>query len=91
MDISEIVNWGTLIAWVVGGILYVARLATGERQLHPWVKWLFSSNIVLGLIILAGLVMSGAQLYPTMAREFGWQSITVTISAYNLTYAQVLR
>jgi hypothetical protein len=83
MDISDIVNWGTLFIWVVGGILYIADLARGGRQLHPWLKWLISSKVVLGLVILAGLIMSGFQLYPTLAREFGWQSVTVTISAYN--------
>jgi hypothetical protein len=83
MDISNIVNWGTLAIWLFASVLYIIRVATGERTMHPWLKWALSSNIVLGAIIAMGLVTSCVTLYPTAARLFGWQSTTVTMSAYN--------
>ncbi len=83
MDISDIVNWGTLAIWFVSLALYILRLATGELTMHPLLKRILSSNVVLGVIIALGLTMSCITLYPKAARQFGWQSTTVTISAYD--------
>jgi hypothetical protein len=49
MDLSSIVNWGTLIGWAMAAILLIGRLLRGETPMHPWVKKSLSSNVLVGI------------------------------------------
>jgi hypothetical protein len=91
VDASDIVNWGTIILWVVAALLYAGRLLRGETVIPTWLSRLLSSNIIIGLVIGLGLVGSAVSMYLNYARNHEHLLEDVTISAYSERASQTLQ
>jgi formylglycine-generating enzyme required for sulfatase activity len=97
MDLSTIVNWGTLLGWFISAVLFVGRVyekrRRGERVMPLWIKRLVSSNAVLGIFILVGLLGSLGSLYLSQTRKVVNTAIpagaTTTSKRGALTYVWV--
>lgn len=67
MDLSDVVNYGTVASWVFGAILFIGRIIESRKRGEPmtpaWLPKALASNVVLGLIITLGLVGSLTQAY----------------------------
>jgi hypothetical protein len=63
VDISDIVNYGTIAQWLIAALLYVGRLAKGKEKLPDGLSRVLASNAVLAVIIALGLIGSAAQAY----------------------------
>ncbi len=69
MDISIIVNWGTVAIWFISAVLFVARLVRGEIVMPKVIEKLLASNVPLGIVIGLGLFASAASAYFNSHRE----------------------
>ena len=63
MGISDVVNYGTVILWIVAAVIYVARLVRGEVVIPSLLSRILASSIILGVVIALGLIGSAAQVY----------------------------
>jgi hypothetical protein len=58
VDVSDFVNYGTIISWVVGGVVFVIRLAKDETVIPRW-----AGTAVIGVVIVLGVLGSSIQTY----------------------------
>jgi len=63
MDIGKIVSWIQTAIWLFAAAVFVIKLVRGESKIHPWLKWALSSNGLLRIVIVLGLILSGFSLY----------------------------
>ena len=82
MNVSDIVNWGTIGIWLVGFVLWIGRLLRGEVTMHPWLEKLLSSNGLLGVVIFAGLLSTGGMVYQNYRENHLGKLEDVTVTAY---------
>jgi hypothetical protein len=87
MDISTVASWIQIVIWSLAFVLWIGRLLRGEATLHPWLKKAFSSNGLIGTVVVLGLVMSGISLYVNHKPS----SLVLNISAYDPPYPAPLR
>jgi hypothetical protein len=86
MDISSVVSWFQFGIWVFALVLWIGRLLRGEIEMHPLVKRIFSSNGLIGVVVIAGLIMSGISLYVSYTVNAIPKALTVNISKYTPEY-----
>jgi hypothetical protein len=91
MDIGTLVSWIQVVIWVVAVGLWLGRIARGEKTMPLWLKRAFSSNGLVGIVIVLGLIMSGISLYMSHSASAIPDSITLNISAYNPPYPSPMR
>jgi hypothetical protein len=82
MDIGTLTGWIQLAMWIIGALLFAARLLRGEAQLPGWLSKHLSSNGILGTVIGLGLALSATTIYLDYARDHEKLLQDVTISAY---------
>src|SRR6266436_1349475 len=82
MDLSDVVNWGTILTWTVAVILYIGRLIRGEAIMPKLLSNLLSSNLIIGFVIGLGLAGSIGSMYINYTRDHETLLGDVTISAY---------
>lgn len=69
MDIGTVVSWIQLGMWLLATVLFIGRLVRGEVKMSPRLKNIASSNLLIGVVILLGIVGSGASLYVNYTRN----------------------
>jgi hypothetical protein len=82
MDVSDVVNWGTIVSWVVAFVLWMGRLLRGEVSMPVWLDKVFSSNGLIGVVVIAGLLSTGGMMYRNYVMNHERILEDVTISAY---------
>jgi hypothetical protein len=82
MDISDIVNYGTLTSWIVAFALWVGRLVRREKPMPTWLRAALSSNVILAFVIFAGIVGMARCWYTLYERDHQTILEDVTVSAY---------
>jgi hypothetical protein len=72
VGIDSVVSWIQAGLWVIALFVYFGRLITGRasmpKLMPTWVKRASSSNLLIGIVILGGLVVSAYSVF-TMASK----------------------
>jgi hypothetical protein len=82
MDIGDVVNWGTFAYWVFLALVWGGKIWRGEATMHPLVKKMLASNVLMGALILVGVLGQGGTLYLDYTRNHVTSIDDLTISAY---------
>jgi hypothetical protein len=82
MDVSDVVNWGTILTWLAAIVLYIGQLIRGETKLPKWLSHFLSSNLIMGFVVGLGFVGSVGSMYINYGRDHEKLLTDVIISAY---------
>ncbi len=91
MDMGTAVAWIQFGIWIIAIALWIGRITRGESHMPLALKKLFSSNGLIGTVVVLGLVMSGISLYLSYSLNAMPKLITVNISTYAPQYPSPLR
>jgi hypothetical protein len=91
MDIGIVVSWIQAAIWLLAVALWIGRIVRGEATMHPLLKRAFSSNGLIGTVVILGLIMSGISLYMSYSVNANPKSLTLNISAYEPPYPAPMR
>jgi hypothetical protein len=91
MDIATIESWIQAIIWTIAFLLWIGRVARGEVAMHPVLKRIFSSNGLIGTVVMLGLIMSGISLYFSYHVAAIPEELIINISTYEPPYSAPMR
>jgi hypothetical protein len=82
MDIGDFVNWGTFIYWVFLAVVWGVKIWRGEATVHPMLRKLLASNVLMGMLVLVGVVGQGITVYLNYRASHFVPIDDLSISAY---------
>jgi len=66
----------------VGLLLWLGRLFRGEVTMHPWLQKALSSNVLIGIVVFAGLLSTGGVIYRDYRQMHDHLLEDVNVSGY---------
>jgi hypothetical protein len=79
---DTIVNWGTFVYWVFLAVVWLVKIFRGKATVHPLLKKILASNVLMGVLVVVGMVGQGIALYVNYRGSHMVAIDDLSISAY---------